>query len=142
MARDNAVVWRRVSIWLVTAVFVVFLLSVIYIANQGTVTGPLRFIYVLPGGDKVGHLVMMGILSFLVNLSLRGALMRVGRWYTLKGSLLVGMAVTVEELSQQFVESRTFSLVDLAFDFVGIWLFGRLALALIGFWRRRHQPNG
>lgn len=127
---------RRYFVWATTAVFALFLIGLIFLANQGTETGPLSRIYAVPGGDKVGHFVLMGLLSFLVNLSLRGALVRLGRWYMLKGSLLVAMVVMLEELSQQFIESRTFSLVDLAVDFIGIWLFGRFAPLLIRYWRR------
>jgi VanZ family protein len=35
--------------------------------------------------------------------------------------------VTLEEVSQLLVETRTFELIDLVADYLGIFVFGRLA---------------
>ena len=90
-------------------------------------------LYAFPYGDKVGHFVLMGTFSFLVNMSLACRKVRFRRRQLLIGSLGVAVLVTVEELSQVFFASRTFSLVDLGFSLAGIWSFGMLAEKLAGY---------
>lgn len=48
----------------------------------------------------------------------------------LKTSLFLGALVTLEEISQLFLVNRTFSLVDLAADYAGIFLFSELGAVL------------
>jgi len=92
----------------------------------------LAALYAFPYGDKVGHFVLMGTFSFLVNMSLACRKIRFCRSQLLIGSLGVAVLVTLEELSQVFFASRTFSLVDLGFSLAGIWSFGMLAEKLAG----------
>jgi VanZ family protein len=110
-----------------TILFILFLIGVVLVADAGL--GPKLFVFLdhIPGGDKTGHLALMGTLSFLVNRSLSAARTRVLSVRVLKGSLIVAVIVTLEEFSQLFLHNRGFSLVDLAADYVGIILFGQLA---------------
>lgn len=87
----------------------------------------------IPGGDKLGHFILFGLLAFLVNLVLRATAVRWGRLTILKGSGLVMMIVIAEEVSQLFFVSRSFELLDLAADLAGIWVFGQLACL---YWKR------
>ncbi len=80
-----------------------------------------------PGSDKVGHFLLIGGMAFFLNLALRARTFRwLGRSWLL-GSALVAVAFTLEEVSQRFIASRSFDLVDLAADFAGILFFGWLA---------------
>lgn len=112
--------------WL-TAAFAGFIVLVIVVADVGLGRTLFTFLEHVPGGDKTGHFVLMGVLSLLVNLSLGAARVTLGPVSALKGSLIVAALVTLEELSQVFLAYRGFSLLDLAADFAGIVLFGRLA---------------
>jgi len=105
-----------------TLAFVLLLALIIYWASRGAMPRALAMLYGFPGGDKVGHLVLMGILAFLVNMSLAGRRAAVGGQHVLVGSLLVAVAITIEEASQLLVRQRTFSLVDLGLGYLGIWL--------------------
>ena len=90
-------------------------------------------VYHIPHGDKVAHFLLMGTLSFLVNLALHGRTIHLHPSRPmLLGTLAVTLIVLLEELSQIFLPSRTFSLADLTADFLGIFLFGRLAAWLNG----------
>ena len=117
-----------------TIVFVVFLVGIVIVANLGL--GPVVFAFLryIPGGDKTGHFVLMGMLSLLVNLSLGAKRVSVAGLPLLKGSLIVVAGVTLEELSQLLLKHRSFDLPDLAMDFLGIVAFGVLADHLV---RRR-----
>ncbi|MEO8351841.1 MAG: VanZ family protein [Chthoniobacteraceae bacterium] len=80
-----------------------------------------------PGSDKLGHFLLIGGMAFFLNLALRARTFRwLGRRWLI-GSVLVAVAFTLEELSQRFISSRSFDLVDLAADFAGILFFGWLA---------------
>lgn len=82
----------------------------------------------IPAGDKWGHFVLFGGLTFLANAALNGARFRLGSFTFLKGSLFVLVPTVLEEFSQLFFRSRTFDLRDLGADFVGIFLGGLLAV--------------
>lgn len=114
-----------------TILFVGFILLVVVLANQAALPSSLAAVYDVPYGDKVGHFFLMGVLSLLVNLSWRGAKMRLGRWELLKGSFWIVLFVVLEEVTQLFNPNRTFSWADLAADGLGVWLFGQLAVWLL-----------
>jgi len=110
-----------------TGCFILLLLFIGYLANSGTGPDSFAFVKYVPGGDKTAHFMLMGMLSFLVNMSLAGAETKIFSLRVLKGSLTVCIVVTLEEISQIFLSSRTFSLGDLACDYMGIYLLGRMA---------------
>ena len=116
--------------WL-AAVFILILILIIIAANLGFGPSLFSFVYLIPGGDKVGHFFLMGFLSLLVNMALGGSKVRIFSLEFPKGSLIVLTAVTLEEFSQLFLRFRGFSLADLLFDYIGIILFGILATHLI-----------
>ncbi len=81
----------------------------------------------LPYGDKIGHFLLMGFFSFLLNLALNSKTVSAWKFNYLLGSLIVFVVVTIEEFSQIFVRGRTFDWGDLAADFCGIFIFGEIA---------------
>src|SRR3989304_5462779 len=54
--------------WL-AAVFTLFIIGVIVLADQGWL-GPIRRLYGFPFGDKAGHLILFGLLTLTLNLAL------------------------------------------------------------------------
>ena len=129
---------RRAKI--VLAGFIGFLVSLVLLADSGHGSALFRLANTIPFGDKVGHLILFGTLSFLVNLLLRGAELKVFTWRVLKGNALILPVVTLEECSQVCFRSRTFDLVDLASDIVGISLCGWLAVAYLNWKRAKLRP--
>jgi polysaccharide biosynthesis protein VpsQ len=129
---------RRAAVAL--SVFVLFLVGLTLLADTGHGRRLFALVSLIPGGDKAGHLVLYGILSFLINDVLRAAEVRLGRISLLKGSLIVMIVVTLEECSQLFFAARTFDLGDLGADFIGIWLFGKLAVRYLTFKRAKLKP--
>lgn len=79
----------------------------------------------------MGHFLLMGLLAFTVNLSLKGEKFTLSRFSVLKGSFIVFIIVTLEEYSQIFFTERTFDLGDLMSDYLGIFLFGQGANYLL-----------
>lgn len=113
-----------------TVLYLALLAGIVLLADSQQSHGLFDGVRSIPGGDKLGHFLLMGALSFLLNVSLGCRTVRVCGRPLLLGSLVACAAVTLEEFSQIFVRYRTFDLVDLFFDSAGIWAFGRLALYL------------
>lgn len=113
---------------LITIFYVCFILFIIALANQGELGFVGVIVYELPYTDKLGHFILMGLLAFFINLSLKCSTISIWNWKILKGSIIILILVTLEEISQLLVETRTFDLIDLFADYLGIFVFGRLAL--------------
>lgn len=126
----------------VTALYVLLLACIVYLAGHQRHHVLFNFIRAVPGGDKLGHFLLMGLLSFLVNTSLRCRTVGVRGRRLLLGSLLVAAVVAAEEFSQLFIRYRRFDLLDLLCDFLGVWLFGRAALRLRARRTRRRTARG
>ena len=100
--------------------FLGFFLYIIYAADHGTLPFFIRRLYMFPGGDKLGHFVLLAIASFLANQLLYPRHFLVFGKAFFVGSLIVLVAITAEEISQIFIASRTFDLVDLSCSYLGI----------------------
>ncbi|HXG84205.1 MAG TPA: VanZ family protein [Pyrinomonadaceae bacterium] len=87
----------------------------------------LDFVGKISYGDKIGHFILTGTLSFLVNSALEAKTFGVGKYSYLSGSLIVSIIVSLEEFSQIFIAGRSFDLSDLAADYSGIFIFGEAA---------------
>lgn len=107
--------------------YALFLATLVTLANLGAgpvvfdIVGSVRF------GDKISHLILMGVFSYLVNTALNGRRTELLGMPCQVGSLIVLVIVTAEELSQGFFPRRTVNAIDLLADLIGIGLFGWLA---------------
>jgi VanZ family protein len=124
--------------WL-TGLYLVFLGVIVFLADQKKYQPLFRRIREMPYGDKLGHLILMGLFSFLLNMALQCRTWRVWKLELLRGSLIVALIVTAEEFSQLFIRYRTFDLGDLLFDYIGIFSFGLFAYFLT---RRKPIKSG
>ena len=113
---------------------------IVFLADQKKYQPLFRRVREMPYGDKLGHLILMGLFSFLLNMALGCRTWRVRQFELLRGSLIVALVVTLEEFSQLFFRTRTFDAVDLVFDYLGIFSFGLLAYFLTK--RRRLARSG
>ncbi|MBN1537308.1 MAG: VanZ family protein [Anaerolineales bacterium] len=121
---------RKLLLWIVTGLFIVTIAVIIIFADQGMVPGVIGMMYNYAWGDKLGHFILMGLLTFLVNLSLSARRVKIFSRPVLLGSILVTIAVVAEETSQLFLDSRSFSWLDLGSDLIGIlcasWLISKI----------------
>lgn len=111
--------------------FAGFLALIVYLANQGRLYDYVPNVNDYPGADKICHLLLMGTMAMLANLALRGRKIRLFSTPIYLGSMIVLILVTLEELSQLFVSSRSFDLIDLSFDILGIYFLGNLGGKLV-----------
>ncbi len=119
--------------WL-TLGFVIFLALVFVWADSGALPAPLVSLYAFPEGDKVGHFVLYGLLSFLLALSFPGRAVRAGR-IAIPASLIAVLTLAVaEELSQAFFSTRSASPLDMAAGWLGALVMGYAAHLVIARW--------
>ncbi|MFO1459515.1 MAG: VanZ family protein [Verrucomicrobiota bacterium] len=109
-------------------VFVLFFIAVIVIADRGEGDRWWAFLMRIPGGDKLGHVGLVGMLCLLCNLAIPGY--RRGRLpagMTLITATLLTL-LTLEEIAQAFLPHRTCDLGDWLADLLGLALGQWLAL--------------
>ena len=118
--------FSRLAIIVTVALFS-FVLWVIYLANLGGHSVFFDVIKQIPYGDKLGHMLLFGLLTYVANLALLSRHFRLGGVPLYYGTVLVSIFVLGEEISQGFIPSRTLDIFDLAADAVGIILFSYLS---------------
>lgn len=138
MANTTAGARAALARWLpwITPGFGLFLIALVALANSGLVTTELlRIVRAVPGGDKTVHFCLAGTMALLLNLTWAGAHWRVGPLPIQKGSVLILILSTLEEISQITMRLRAFDVEDLAYDYVGILVLGQLGawLATLSF---------
>jgi len=121
----------------------VFIGWIIYLANTGGSSVFFDLVRMLPAGDKLGHFLLFGTLTWLFcrvsdckGWTLKWVLNRRLNWSKKRlqkvtlpyASVMISVFVLLEEISQNFVPSRTFDGYDLLFDGLGIVAFTVLAL--------------
>jgi polysaccharide biosynthesis protein VpsQ len=114
---------------------------IVLAADRGTLPVGLRRLYDWPGGDKVGHVVLLAMVTFAVALALRGRTWRIGRWSLPVASVVVAVGITLEEASQAWFPGRTLSLADLACSYIGIAIGSWGAAALAARVGVQHAPK-
>ena len=114
-----------------TALFALFILAIVLATNTGYFPGLLQPLYDFPGGDKAGHFILFGILSFLLNKSALTLFpKRSPVRLVLSVSLLLSILIGLEEWSQSLFPSRTMSLADLLTSYAGVLVFALLTIWL------------
>jgi VanZ family protein len=117
--------------WL-TILFTLFIVLIIVLADMGKLST--LVLMRIPYADKAGHFILYGILALLINLSLFRSLppspsLRPSRgWLAVFSGLILALLIGIEEFSQQYFSSRTFSLSDLSASYLGVIVFSWLAI--------------
>lgn len=105
---------------------------IILSADRGNMPSLISFMYSFPNGDKLGHFLLMGALAFVVTLALPLRFRRIGL-------IVLAVALTAEEFSQQFFASRSASWLDLACSLAGVAVFGLLALRITRSFKKQEK---
>ncbi len=111
---------RALAFWM--ALFVATNVILAYTAPELT-----AYVNQIPGRDKTGHFVLMGVFAVLVTSSIPDHRLRLGSLAVPASIPLVLLAATLEELSQIWLEHRRFSYTDLLSSYAGILVFTALA---------------
>ncbi|MBL9131954.1 MAG: VanZ family protein [Verrucomicrobiaceae bacterium] len=106
--------------WLPFAFALPFIASIVYVADTRAFPGFFRWVASVPHLDKAGHFTLMGGLAWTANLALHHHRLHFGPLRVLTGSLIIVIAVSIEEYSQRWFPARTCDWKDLAADALGI----------------------
>lgn len=117
--------FRRLSF-----IFAIILILIILAANLGIGEGFFLLVSKIPYFDTLGHFVLLGTLSLFVNLGFTSNRVRLLRLPLLKSCLILAAIITLEEFSQIFLARRSFDLLDLSANYLGIFLFGEIGAAI------------
>ncbi|WP_421871742.1 VanZ family protein [Marinoscillum sp.] len=101
--------------------FFLFIGYIIYAADADNGSWLIETAKTIKHGDKLGHFLLYGILSFLLNVALNHR--KISSIRVPIGSILVLAFALIEEFTQLAFASRTFDWVDMLCDVVGIGLF-------------------
>ena len=107
----------------ISCCFFLFIIWVIYLANTGQQSIFFELVRFIPFGDKIGHLMLFGLLTLFANLASGFRVFSVATKHVFWGTAAVLVFVTIEELSQYFLPARTLDIYDYSADIVGILLF-------------------
>lgn len=107
-------------------VFFMFILWVIQQANSDGTNLLFTMAKVVPYHDKVGHFVLYGILALLMDRALLGRKIIFFKQSLSLAGLLVLTFALIEEITQIWIATRTFDLLDLTGDVVGIIFFVKI----------------
>jgi len=120
----------------ISALFFVFCVAIIVLADNGSLPRPIRALYDFPNGDKVGHFILFGALTFFTTRAFLSSFpSRPRGWVTFSIGLILALLIGLEEFSQKSFPARTFDFFDLLASYAGIVAFAFLA----AYWRKpRH----
>lgn len=94
--------------------FTLFIIFVVVLADRDAIPPAIRALYDFENGDKVGHLILFGLLNFFLTSAALSALQnRTPNRVALSVGLILSLFIAAEEFSQQFFSARTFDLIDL-----------------------------
>ncbi|HCX21868.1 MAG: hypothetical protein CMB80_25025 [Flammeovirgaceae bacterium] len=121
--RNNII--RRVKLALPFLLFFSFICYIIYSADTNNGFWMMKIAEKIKYGDKVGHLVLYGILGMFLNIALRNRMIHNTKLPL--GSVIVLIFAIVEEFTQLAFETRTFDYIDMLCDVIGLGIISLIA---------------
>jgi hypothetical protein len=115
---------------ILAGLFLLFMLLIVTIANRGEGGEWWAFLHHIPCGDKLGHVGLMGMLCLLCNLALTPRRFRFLPACVTRVTLILFALITLEELSQMFIPTRSCDPIDWLADLAGLALGQISATAL------------
>lgn len=110
--------------------FLVFTVWIIHEANIGRDNILFKTVRATPYGDKIGHVLLAGFLTLVLNFFLRNRAIRTGKLILPWGSLAVFAVAVLEEASQYFLPTRSLDINDALANVLGILIFSIPAIVM------------
>ncbi|MBX3272745.1 MAG: VanZ family protein [Sandaracinaceae bacterium] len=122
----------RASWTLALGAYAAVVIAIVAVADLGGAATLFSAVAHVPYGDKLGHFALIGALALLADLAAGRRDARLGRLRVPLASAVVFALVLAEEVSQLAVPARSFDLLDLLADALGVAVFvgaGRVVAA-------------
>ena len=127
-----------ISLRILAGCFMLFMLLIVTIANRGEGDRWWSFIHGIPYGDKLGHVGLMGTLCLLCNLVFTPRRILFLPPVITRATFVIFTLVTLEELSQAFISTRSCDPLDWLADLAGIAIGQMAATAFRKKFPRHH----
>ena len=101
--------------------FFTFICYIIYAADTNNGFWLMKVAEKIKYGDKIGHLVLYGLLGMFLNIALRNRMIHNTKIPL--GSVIVLIFAIAEEFTQLAFETRTFDYIDMLCDVIGLGIF-------------------
>jgi len=109
----------------ISILFFIFIITIIVLADNGSLPRSIRAVYDFPNGDKLGHFILFGLLNFFVTRAFLPANLSQPRsWVILSVGLSLALLIALEEWSQQYFSTRTIDIFDLLASYLGLVVGG------------------
>jgi VanZ family protein len=112
---------------LLLVAYCLLMLAISILADLGSGAWVFSVAAQIPYGDKLAHMILAAILSFLLNSALRCRVTSLLRVKILTGSLIAYFLILIEEVSQLWMITRRVDIYDVLAAFAGAYLFGLVA---------------
>lgn len=103
-----------------TYLFIALVIFIILSATFKWSNPIMPYVNAVKYGDKIAHLVLIGTLAYCINYLMQFKRIKLFNRDILKGSVFIFILITLEEFSQIWISTRTFDLIDLSANYVGI----------------------
>ena len=111
--------------------FTTALISIILLRNYNRGNSIFSLLLSIPYYDKIGHFFLMGILAFIAVVTFVPVMPDRSHKSTMLVLTIVLAFIALEECSQIFIPTRTFSYRDFICDLLGVFCFGSLGHSLV-----------
>lgn len=99
--------------------FFLFISYIIFLADTADYNMGFALVEHLPYGDKIMHALLYGVMAMLLNYGL--GYRQIGRLQL--GAVMVLSFAIIEECTQYYIPTRSFDLLDMLADLVGVMVF-------------------
>ena len=111
--------------WMVIAIlYLMLIFAIMLVADFGKL--PYTQLEKIPNYDIIGHFLLYGIAAFVCHRATNRRMMMMFNVPVPVGPFVFTLVTVAEEMLQQILPHRTFSLLDLGASFAGIVLFYQL----------------
>ncbi|OFX23128.1 MAG: hypothetical protein A2033_02220 [Bacteroidetes bacterium GWA2_31_9] len=107
-----------------TIAYSILIFSTTILLDNGYGGSMFEFLKNIPHYDKIGHFMVYGFWTFLLNYSLNFHKMSFGIFRIFTGSFIAIFILSIEEYSQSYSFYRDCSYYDLLANYLGILIFG------------------
>ena len=128
---------KKISIFFIS-LCTIFMVWIFFSADKGELPFFINKLYMFPHGDKIGHLLLIGTFTFLVQqILIIKQSFDIQKKRASRAAFIITILITIEEISQYFIKTRNFSIIDLLFSYLGILLFTCLTLLIINKYKKK-----
>ena len=112
--------YNRVNVRLMFFLYCICIVSLLLLTDLGLIPEISAFLHGGFGRDKVAHFVLVGLFAWLFNSVFSLGYINLARLRIFVGTVVIVAVLTLEELTQLWIPTRHFELLDLLAGYLGM----------------------